>query len=147
MKVYPDMRSRYLIWFLLTYWFVWIIIFQALHITPECLEKTLLTAEPNDDICLDSFSDSYLHPFTCDTFICTEIIMCLIAEYSSAKLLAEELGSHAISSWKPGLNLLVRNPVDHLLDPKEVGGSLIGTSLSFKKPLQFGDTPQGSGGS
>lgn len=58
MKVYPDMQSKYLVWFLLSYWFVQIIISQGLHITPECLENPLLIAEANDDIYLDSFSDS-----------------------------------------------------------------------------------------
>lgn len=48
--------------------------------------------------------------------------------------------------WKLGLNLLMRKPVTHLLDPKEVGGSLMCPSLSFKKPLQAGDTSQGSAG-
>lgn len=86
MKLYPDMQSKYLVWFLSTYWFVQIFIFQGLRITPECLENPLLIAEANDDIYLDSFSDSYLHPFPCGTFIGTEIILYLIVEYSSAKL-------------------------------------------------------------
>lgn len=48
--------------------------------------------------------------------------------------------------WKLGLDLLVRKPVTHLLDPKEVGGSLMCPSLSFKKPLQAGDTSRALGG-
>ena len=102
MTVYPDMQSKYLVWLWLTCWFVWIFISQGLRITPECLENPLLIAEANDGICLDSFSDSYLHPFTCGAFIGTEIILCLIVEYSSAKLLAEDLGSLFDWYWKPG---------------------------------------------
>lgn len=123
MNVHPDMQSKCVVCFLLTYWFDWIIISQELGITPECLEKPLFLAEPNDDVYLDSFSDSYLHPLTCGTFIGTEMTLYLIVEYSSAKILAEDLSSRAISSLgltgseKKGLNLLTRKPITHLLVP------------------------------
>lgn len=150
MKVYPDIQSKYLVWFLLTYWFVQVIS-QGLRITPECLGNPLMIVEANDDIYLDSFSDSYLHPFTWRiywhwNYTVFDFWIFFCEAFGRGSWFTRHFKPRFDWYWKPGLNLLTSKPVTRLLDPKEVGGSLTCPSLSFKKPLQAGDTPRGSRG-
>lgn len=56
--------------FFFTCCFVWIIISQGLFITLGCFQNPLLVAEADDD----SFTKSYLHPFSHGAFFRTKII-------------------------------------------------------------------------